>query len=445
MNRQRLALLFASVFVVACGGDSGGDDHDHDHPDAGPGSTDADTTPAPSPATMWMFGADGDANRWTVTIVDAHDSQVVIKEFDVSDLADLSGPVESGGNGAGPSWGDAVTSTDHKRIFVNARSVNKVAVFDVESQTLETVIDVGERPVHSFNPNHGSEIWVHADGPGAFYVIDQTSLAVSEPITAALNDTGHGKLLYAQGLGTEYFATNTNDPGIFPINGAAHSVGGIINVCDLPCEDDPATPEDESLLTCGSTHDKAYNPTTNFVIAQCSGAARGHYGFVNAETHEVVHDMVPMSGSVAHSANWEYILVIDGDDVNIWDTGAADHDGVAFDAQVTVSGRPSARGTHFWKNDAGDWEAWIPQTEGTGVDVVNMRTREFVTVDIGTLTEPEGASHFSRRSSIGAGFFVSYNDAGVVLVDLATRTMTQGPATQALTARVAFADPEAHE
>jgi hypothetical protein len=82
------------------------------------------------------------------------------------------------------------------------------------------VLDVGERPVHLWNPNHGSEIWTHADGLGAFYVIDQTSLAVSDPVVAALNDTGHGKLLYAEELGSKYYATNTNDPGGFPMGAA---------------------------------------------------------------------------------------------------------------------------------------------------------------------------------------------------------------------------------
>ena len=65
-------------------------------------------------------------------------------------------------------------------------------------------------------------------------MIDPISLTVSEPVTAALDETGgHGKLLYAEELGTQYYATNTNNPGVFPINGDDKTTSEMVTLCDL--------------------------------------------------------------------------------------------------------------------------------------------------------------------------------------------------------------------
>ena len=403
-----------------------------------------DLMPTDSDGFIWYFGADAETNSWTVAVIDPTNPSELAKSFTIDELSALSGPEADGGNDGGPSWGDALTSTQHSRIFVNSRSVAKVVVIDTAAQNVETILSVGERPVHTFNPNHGSEFWVHADGPGAFYVIDENSLAVSEPVVAALNNAGHGKLLYAEELGTKYYATNTNDPGVFPIEGSTKTTGDIITLCDVPCTDDPETMEDESTQTCGSTHDKAYNPQMNYVLFQCSGDARGKYAFVDASTDEVVQDLVDISGSIAHTKGNEYILAINGDVVQIWDTAAPEHNGIDFDSTVTIEGEPSARGTKFRKNDADQWEAWIPLTADTQVAVLNLSTNEVELVEIGTLTKPEGARHFSRRAAMSDTWFFTYNDAGAVIVNLETRAVTNGPALPAPTSRMAFANPEAH-
>ncbi|NJK32283.1 MAG: hypothetical protein HC927_07665 [Deltaproteobacteria bacterium] len=322
----------------------------------------------------WYFGADTEANRWSVTVIDtAHPDDPDTLAID--ELAALSGP---DGNDAGPSWGDAIASSDGSRIFINATTIDKVAVFEVATGSLEAVLDVGARPVHIYNPNHGNEIWTHADGEGAFYVIDQTTLAVSGPVAAALNGTGHGKLVYAEALGSKYFATNTNDPGAFVLDGEQKSAGTYIPLCGAPCEDDPES-------TCGGTHDKAYNPGMGWALFQCSGVSGGNYAFVDAATDEVVHDLVPIGGGIASTPGGEYILVIDDDLVQIWDTGAATHDGLAFDSTLTLAGHPSDRGTEF-RQVEGRWEAWIPQNEGSKVVVVNLSDYTTEEIDIGTLT-----------------------------------------------------------
>lgn len=435
------ALLGLALGCGDDGGSSGSDAGSEANMDASPG-TDGNGQATTAAQTAWFFSQDAEANAWIVTVIDPEQPEAPLASLTVEDLAALSGPESAGGNGQGPSWGDAVPSTDHRRIFANAGSIAKVAVFEVETRSLEALVDVGERPVHLYNPNDGSEIWSHADGPGAFYVIDQTSLAVSEPVVAALENRGHGKLLYAGELGSTYYATNTNDPGAFPIDGAAKTAGAMIALCGVPCADDPQTPEDESQLTCGGTHDKVYNPRMEWAIFECSGDARGHYAFVNTGDNSVIEDLVPMSGSIAHSPGNEYILIInagaDTDQVQIWDTGAPDHNGLAFDTTVTVDGGPSARGTEFRQNDSGTWEAWIPQTAGTKIAVVNLATSEVELVEIGVFTAPQGEA--SRRAAIGGNWLFTHNDQGVVMVNLATKEVIQGPALDGVVSRVAFVD-----
>lgn len=385
------------------------------------------TTPEPEPHApehgekAWYFGSDAATNVWSVAIVDsaAHEDP---DTFEIDELAALSG---SAGNDAGPSWGDAIVSSNGARIFANATTIDKVAVFDVASGSLEAVLDVGARPLHIYNPNHGNEIWTHADGEGAFYVIDQITLEVSGPIAAGLTGTGHGKLVYGEELGSKYFATNTNDPGAFVLDGAAKTDGIHIPLCGVPCADDPDS-------TCGGTHDKAYNPGMGWALFQCSGDSGGTYAFVDAQTDAVVQDLVAINGAIASSPGGEYILVIDGDLVQIWDTGAAGHDGITFDATLTLSGHPSDRGTEFRQTYDGGWEAWMPQNDGSKVIVVDLDSRATEEIEIGKLTPPPDAGHFARRSALGSDYFFNANDEGIVMIDLETRELTQGPATDAV-------------
>lgn len=402
------------------------------------GETDdgTDTSSTEDRGSAWYFGTDPEANAWIVTIVDASDPAIV-EQIEVEDLALLSGP---DGNDAGPGWGDAIVSSDGARVFVNATNIDRVAVFEVATRSLEAVLDGGGRPVHIYSPNHGTEIWTHADAEGAFHVFDQTSLASTGPIVAALEATGHGKLLYSGALGTKYYATNTNDPGAFVLDGDAKSDGTYLQLCAQPCEDDPETPEDESEDLCGGTHDKAFNPTMNWAIFQCSGATGDHYAFVDAATDAVVHDLVPMAGGVANTPGYEYTLLLHADmGVQIWDTQADGHDGLEFDAVVAVADRPSDRGTEFRQLGDGAWEAWVPQNEGRHVVVINLATRETEEIDIGTVTVPDGVGHFARRSAIGGGWFFNFNGDGAVLVDVETHGVVQGPSIP-FTSRIAFVD-----
>ena len=390
-------------------------------------------------AAAFVFSVDAASNRWIVTALATRSEGGILSTFDVPELSEITGAEADGGNGAGPSWGDAHASPDQTRIFVNATSANRLVVIDAINMAVERLIEVGERPVHLYNPNHVDQIWTHADGPGAFWIVDTLTLTVEDPLVAALAGAGHGKLMYDERLGDDYYATNTNDPGVFPIDGATLEVDDIINVCGQFPDDDPDTNDvDESTILQGGTHDKSYNPTMNWVIAQCLGG-RG-YSFVDASTNTVAHDQVPITGSMANSPDHRFTVVIDASTVNVWDTDAADHDGLAFDATFEVGGEPSARGVHFVQS-AERQEAWIPQTAGTKVVVVDLATLDMRELEIGAVTRPEGAGHFSRYAALGGGHFMAYHDDGVVLIDLATDEIFDIGSFEGVPSRLVFTDP----
>jgi hypothetical protein len=125
-------------------------------------------------------------------------------------------------------------------------------------------------------------------------------------------------------------------------------------------------------------------------------------------------------------------LLIDGNLVQIWDTGAAAHDGLTFDATLTLSGSPSDRGTEFRQTDDGGWEAWMPQNDGSKVIVVDLDSLETEEIEIGTLTPPAGSEHTARRSALGTDYFFNANDQGIVMVDLETHELTQGSTVDAV-------------
>lgn len=409
-----------ALVLVACD-DDGGDRKERDTtPDTLSDATGdlADTeadqvTPDPQDL-VYVFSAEAATNTWQVTVLVPGQPEAVVRAFPVEELALLSGPA---GNDAGPGWGDAVVSPDGSRVFVNATSVDRVAVFETETHTLEALLEVGSRPVHAYNPNHNNELWVHADGEGAFYVIDMTTLAVSEPVVAALANTGHGKLLYTESLGSKYYATNTNDPGAFVIDGEGRTDGTLIPLCARPCDDDPSQ-------TCGATHDKAFNPALGQAIFQCSGATGGHFAFVDAATDTVVDDLVPLTGGLAYTDDYSHIAVVDGaaGRVGFWLTDDPSHDGRDFDLTVDIAS-PSDRGVLF-RDNGSNWEAWVPQIEGHHVVVIALNSGARAELEIGTQSAP-GGGHPARRAVFAGHWFVTHADSGIVAIDATTSTAAE--------------------
>ena len=352
---------------------------------------------------VYYFWTDSETNTHGVTVADSESDFAVVEEFTVDELSAITAPENEGGNGEGAAWGDAVVSEDGSRLFVNARNADKVVVIDTQSREIETILDVGDRRVHSYSYN--GELWVHVDGDGGFNIIDQKTLEVSELVEANTLGTGHGKLLVSEGLGNETYATNTNEPAVFPINTETREVGAPIEIAG-------GNPEI-------GTHDKGYDPATGLAFFQLTEDAG--FSFIDAETNEVVFDLVPIVGRITHTPDDDYILILNADadrnDVGIWNTTLDTHTQPEFDSEVTVGGGVAVNGTEFYL-DGEDWEAWIPQTEGDSVAVLNLSTNEVEYIDVGNLTAPEGTRHFSRRGGIDSDYFFTYFDEGGVRIDL---------------------------
>lgn len=451
-----VAIAIAMVFAVACGSDG-----QVDATDAGAdGTTQEDSTDlgdladaATAPVgVFYLFGVDRARNAWTVTMVDPTSDDLVVREFEVPELAALSAPVSQGGNGRGPGWGDAIVSQDQSRVFVVATNVARVAVFETDTNTLETILRVGGRPLHAYAPQEG-EIWVHADEDGAFDVIDERNLTVSDPVAASADGSGHGKMMWAEELGQRYYASNTNDPGIFPIDGSTRTPGDMIPVCSAPCEDDPETDEDESTSQCGATHDIAYNPTTNRIIVECT--EENGYAFVDADDESVAADLVDLAGDIAHSPGYEYMLVIDGrreeGQIGIWDVSAPEHDGVAFDRVVDFGGAPSPDGTGFRQNEQGDWEAWVPQSSGSFAAVIALSRSaskhgdgeddgEFGDLELIDIGQPAVGAGGNRVGALGGDWYMTSSDEGIVLVSAPSHEVVHGPTLDAVVRAIAWVE-----
>ncbi|MGK7934732.1 MAG: hypothetical protein AB4206_02850 [Xenococcaceae cyanobacterium] len=353
---------------------------------------------------VYYFWTDAESNTHGVTVADSEsDDFSVVGEFTIDELSALTAPENEGGNGEGAAWGDAVVSNDGSRIFVNARNADRVVVIDTATRSVETILEVGDRPVHSFI--YEDEVWVHVDNDGGFNVIDRQTLEVSEFIATNTVGTGHGKLLLSEELGSNTYVTNTREPSVFPINLETREVGA-------PIEIGGGNPDI-------GTHDQGYDPATGWAFFQLTGDAG--FSFIDVETNEVVLDQVPLVGRVAHTPDDEYILILNADaeenDIGIWNTTLDTHTQPEFDAEVTIGGEVSVNGTEFYQ-DGSDWEAWIPQTVGDNVAVLNLSTNEVDYIEVGNLTVPEGASHFSRKGEIDDEYFFTYADEGGVRIDL---------------------------
>ncbi len=379
-----------------------------------------------SNSDVYYFWTDSANNVHGVTIVNSDvDGLEVVREFTFDELSLITAPESENGNGEGAAWGDAVVSQDGSRIFVNARNADQVVVIDTKSREVETILDVGDRPVHSFVYN--SEIWVHVDGNGAFNVINGETLEVSELIEANTVGTGHGKLLLSEELGVNTYVTNTAEPAVFPINLETRKVGAPITVAG-------------GALEIG-THDKGYDPATGLAFFQLTDSAG--FSFIDAQTNEVVLDRVPIVGRVAHTPGDEYILILNAsaeeNDIGIWDTTLDTHTQPDFDSEVTIGGQVSVNGTEFYQ-DGKNWEAWIPQTEGDNVAVLNLSTNEVEYIGVGNLTIPEGARHFSRRGEIDNDYFFTYNDEGAVRIDLDSSEVSDTVAIGGSVSRIAVVE-----
>lgn len=383
------ASLALTALLAACGGGK----------PAASTATPAATASAPAPTataapkameSAYLFGKE------KVAVVDPKSGKV-IKE------------ITKGLEGAG-AWNDAVVSADGRYVFVNENAKAQVYVFDTEKQELTKRLDVGSKPVHIYLPNHGTEVWAHADGDGTFYIIDAKSLEVTARAVASTSTppTGHGKLTYDAFLGTKYYATNTTEPSIFAIDGKARTAKRI-EVCRNPDGK-------------GGTHGKAVSSVSKMAYFQCSGGEMGQRTVVVNTATDAVVTYLPTNGQIFPSPDGKFMTVANGP-ANRLDVIDASKDHAI--TQVPVPNRPDKV---YYATVEGRLLAVFADLKTPDVDIVDMASLKIVKSVPGTpLAAPLAADKtLGRNSDLGGGYFftVVKEQEQMSIVDLKTQAVT---------------------
>lgn len=301
-------------------------------------------------------------------------------------------------------WGDPVASPDGKYVFVNERTNAQVLVIDTAAQEIMQAIEVGGRPVHIYNPNHGDEIWTHSDEEGAFYVINIDSLEVTNVVVAALEDTGHGKLVYGEGMGDKAYATNTNDEAVFAIDMSTYEVTAVVTVCDI---------EDGE----GGTHAKAYSNVSGHVYIECT--RRAETAIIDPETDEVI-TYLEGKGQLFPFNNDEHIAVMDKGNSQVHVIEAASD---TIIASIDVEG--GADKIDFYEQD-GVWYGFTANTLVPDSAVINFSEMTLVKrIAAGDISRPEGARFLHRGGTSGNGYVAlpASGDGLVAIIDAAEQTL----------------------
>lgn len=309
--------------------------------------------------------------------------------------AEVIGELTDGIDGA--SWGDAFSSTDDGRLFVNEGSNAQILVIGSEQQ-IETRLDVGPDPVHMYHPRE-NELWTHSDEEGAFYVIDMNEPTVMDKVVAAQENTAHGKLAYHDQLGDTGYATNTNDPGIHVVDLAAKEVTDFIETHDE-----------------GGTHAKRYNPVSGHVYVEGTQDART--AVVDTEDNSVV-DHYDIVGHIYNTPDDEYAVWVDEEQgVNVLDPEQGE-----FVAELSVEGAPDKM---FFHEDGDTVYGFTANTQNSKAAVVDFDQLEIVgTVEVGDIHRPEDAQRLHRGGLTANGWFVTpaSGDNVVSIVDATTREL----------------------
>lgn len=316
--------------------------------------------------------------------------------------------ITTGLEGAG-AWNDAVVSADGKYVFINENAKAQVYVFDTAKQELAKKVDVGQKPVHIYLPNHGTEVWTHADGDGTFYIIDTKSLEVigKAQASTSLPPTGHGKLAYDMSLGTKYYATNTTEPSIFSIDGKARTAKRI-EVC-------------KGADGKGGTHGKSVSAVSKQAYFQCSGGEMAAKTVVVNTATDAVAKYLDTNGQIFPTEDGRFMTVAYGakDRLDVIDASKGD-----AITSISIPNKPDK--VYYTKVD-GKVLAVFANLKAPDVDVVDMDSLKLVKSIPGTpLATPLAADKtLGRNSDIGGQYFftVVKDQEQLNVVDLKTNTV----------------------
>ena len=167
--------------LAGCVGGEGDGNGPTDTPAGDPTGTNDDERAVDGPGSdglLYAFGPD------RAVAIDPEEGEVV---------------AELGADFQDRDWGDARLTHDRRKLFVVEGSLGQVAVVDTETRELAEWVDIGSGPTHAYLPVEG-ELWAHADGEGAFYVVDTETHQVTEIVQSGLESQGHGKLISHEDL-----------------------------------------------------------------------------------------------------------------------------------------------------------------------------------------------------------------------------------------------------
>jgi len=298
------------------------------------------------------------------------------------------------------AWGDVLVSPDRKLVFANDRTHNAVQVISVDSMKVIKSISVGERPVHSYNPKGGKEIWIHSDIEGTFYVIDIGSLALTHKVLAATDAKkgGHGKLLWSAQLGDKAYATNVNDRNLHVLSLSQYRETGTIDT------------------GCKGTHGHSYNTPTKMVYVACND---GHVVVINPAMDTVVATLVggsqvwPGAHDEWMSEDSPYLVSPTADDMKVIDTAARMNVGTIAvnDTGYVVVRRLAGKTVAF---AAGNKMPFVYV-----MDVKSMKVLKQINVGSPTAGQPEGNEGGGDIVDRGdALYVVRANDGLLTLLDI---------------------------
>ncbi len=372
------ALISGVALAAACGGGSS--------PSTSPTIPLPTATPEPVGGDVYVFG------NGKVAIVDAATGSVVKT---ISD--GLQGIT---------SWDDTVRSADGRRLYVSAHSKNEVLVFDTVARSLLKVIPVGVNPVHLSLVNGGTELWSHSDAEGTFYVIDISSLNVIDKVDASTTHSGHGALV-APPIGTEYYATNVNTPGLFVIDARTRKVTKTIALC-------------KGSDGTGGGHGVGFTAENRYVYVQCSGTL-AKVAVVDTSDDTFVQ-YLDSSGDI-YTAPDGSVAAIANSHANTLDLINASP-GLVSISSVPI---PNRAASAFFDRVDGKTLAFVADLKSPDVEVVDVAAKTIAKTIPGTPLAGQGPDTIVPRSSdLGGGYFYTIvRPTGVLnIIDVHTLAVT---------------------
>ena len=314
--------------------------------------------------------------------------------------------ITQGVQGTG-TWGDGVTTLDGGYVLINETAKAQVYVFDTAKQELAKAIDVGAKPAHLYLVNGGTEVWTHSDSEGAFYIIDTKSLAVTGKVVASTNGTGHGALVHADSLGTNYYATNILEPAVFVIDGKTRTVTKRIDLC-------------QGANGIGGTHGDGYSSASKMAYFQCTGATT-KTAAVDTTT-DTFAGYLDTNGDLFMSPGDRYAVVANGG-ANRLDV----IDGSTKPETVTPIAIPNKPDKVYYATVNGKLLAFVDDLKAPDAEVIDMQTYAVVKSIPGTpLAMPLGTDKLlSRNSNIGGGYYFTVvgDEQQLNIIDVNTLAM----------------------